>query len=181
MEVFIYPNLSSERGKEVTAKDIWHDPVWSAVIAAVIAAIVIAAATQIKFKWLNRISALWEIQLTMTNAYVKSQRGASYPLKYYVEMRNESSRCIAVRILRYDSKAISLKAFPQEVMQVRFNTNWYPSDPSAEVVAVLPRQLCRVWVGVDEGKFTEAQVVAVAGKIGTLVVLANNKQFTFAL
>lgn len=179
--VFIYPKVFPERRKDMAATDIWHDPVWSAVIAGTIVAIVTAIATQLKFNWVTRISDLWAIKLSVTNAYTSSQPGAGYPLKYYVEMRNDSQRCIAVRVLRYDSKSISVKSFPPEVIQVRFNTSWYPSNPSAEAVALLPRQLCRAWLGVDERIFTEAQVNAAKGKIGTFSVLANKKQFSFEL
>jgi hypothetical protein len=178
---FMYPKIFYERRKAMTMQSIWHDPVWSKVIASAIFAIIVAIAAQLKFDWLKRISNMWSIKLTITTAYVSSQPGAGYPLKYYVEMRNDSSKCVAVRILRYDSKAISLKSFPPEIMQVRFHTKWYPTDQGAETVAVLPGQLCRAWIGVDENIFTEAQVNAAKGNIGTLVLSVNRKQFSFEL
>ncbi len=104
----------------MTFNDVWKDPVWSKVIAGIIAAIGGGIVTQLRYNWLDRLLDRWKVKLVMTHSYPEVHPGAGYPLKYYVEMRNESSKCVAVRILRYDSKAISLKSFPPEVMQVRF-------------------------------------------------------------
>jgi|ERR1035437_415749 hypothetical protein len=117
----------------------------------------------------------------MTNCNVSSQPGAGYPLKYYVEMRNDSSKCIEVRVFNYIPEKINLRSFPPEVMQVRFHTKWFPTDPSTDRVAVLPGQLCKAWIGIDDKKFTEAQVRDATGSIGILIVSANNKHVSFEL
>jgi hypothetical protein len=160
---------------------LWNDSVWSKVIASTIIGIIGAGWAAIRYKWWERFSELWAIELTMTNHSVSAQPGAGYPLKYFIEMRNDSSKCIAVRVLSYSPKTITVKSFPPEVMQVRFYAKWFPTDQSAETVAVLPGQLCRAWIGIDEGKFNEAQVKAAAGSIGTLVVSAHKKHFSFQL
>jgi hypothetical protein len=104
-----------------------------------------------------------------------------YPLKYHVEMRNDSSKSLEVRLSNYKAKAITLKSsFPPEVMQVRFNNRWFPSEPT-DRVAVLPGQLCRAWIGMDDTKFTEAQLSTARGNIGTLIISANGKQVSFEL
>ena len=75
---------------------------------------------------------------------------------------------------------MTVKSFPREVMQIRFHTKWFP-EQSADKVAVLPGQLCRAWIGVDEKTFNEQQVKSAAGQLGTLVVSANKKQFSIEL
>jgi hypothetical protein len=160
---------------------IWIDPVGSKVIAAVIGAVGCAILTQLKYNWLGRLLDKWKVKLVVTHSQPESHAGAGYPLKYYVEMRNDSSRCIEVRLSGYKPKTITLKSFPPEVMQVRFNNKWFPSDP-VDRVAILPRQLCRLWIGIDEQKFNESQVRAARGSIGTLIVsAANRKHFSFEL
>lgn len=42
-------------------------------------------------------------------------------------------------------------------------------------------QLCKARIGIDNGKFNEEQVRAAARQVGTLVVSANKKKFSFAL
>lgn len=159
-------------------KALWNDSVWSKVIAALIifvASSILSIVTSVKLKW------IWRVKLTMTNRGVSSQPGAGYPLKYYIEMRNDSVKSIEVKLLSYSPKAISVKSFPPEVMQVRFHSKWFPPDQGADKVAVLPGQLCRAWIGIDEGKFKEEQVKMASGSIGTLVVSANNKRLSFEL
>ena len=165
---------------------LWSDAVGSKVIAGLITALIIFLVGSIwaavKFKWRERLSRLWSIRLSMINAGVSPQPWApGYPLKYYIEMRNDSSKCLAVGILRYIPNTITVKSFPPEVMQVRFNTKWYPLDTAVDKVAILPGQMCRAWIGIDEAKFNEGQVNAAVGRIGTLVVSANKKHFSFEL
>jgi hypothetical protein len=119
--------------------------------------------------------------MSVTHAATATHIGAGYPLKYYVEMRNDSRRCVAVGLLNYQPDKITVKSFPSEVMQARFQTKWYPPDNGEDRVALLPGQLCRAWIGIDEAKFTEAQVVAAKGNMGTLVVSVNGRQFSFEL
>jgi hypothetical protein len=155
----------------------WHDPVWSKAIATFMIVLSGSIGAWVKTKWSER----WAIKLTKTNCNVSYVPGIGYPLKYYVEMRNDSSKCIEVRVLNYNPKKISVKSFPPEVVQVRFHTKWYPTDHAAERVALLPGQMCRAWIGVDEGKLNEEQVKTAVGSIGTLIVSANGKHISFEL
>lgn len=157
---------------------LWNDPVWSKLIAVAIGGIITALGTALR----QRLTRLSSITLTVTHraAALDTRPGVGYPLKYYIEMRNDSSKCVEVAVIKFDPKNMTVKSFPTEVMQVRFHTKWLP-DPSAERVAVLPGQLCRAWIGIDSGKFNEEQVTAAAGSIGTLIVSANKKQFPIEL
>jgi hypothetical protein len=157
-------------------RQIWHDSVGSKVIAALIIFLTGSIGAWVKTKW----SELWAIKLTMTNHAVGYQAGAGFPLKCHVEMRNDSARSVEVSVSSYNPKNLTLKSFPPEVMQVRFNNKWFPVDP-VDRVAVLPGQLCRAWIGMDDTKFNEVQVNAAAGAIGTLVVSANKKHISFEL
>jgi hypothetical protein len=44
-----------------------------------------------------------------TTSYVRSQPGKGYPLKYYVEMRNDSSKYIEVAVVRYNPKLLAFE------------------------------------------------------------------------
>jgi hypothetical protein len=158
------------------SKDIWQDPVWSKVIAGAIGSIFGGVVTALK----QRLSRLSSIKLTVTHRAVSGQQGRGHPLKYYVEMLNESSKCIEVGIVKYNPKTITVKSFPPEAMQIRFQSEWFP-QASQPKVAVLPGQSCRAWIAIDDQKFTEDQVKAATGHIGTLIVSANKKQFSFEL
>jgi hypothetical protein len=162
-------------------KALWNDSVWSKVIAWAITILIGGMGAAIRFHWWNRISAVWAIKLTMTNGNIICEPWRKgYPLRHYVEMRNDSSKCIEVSVFKYIPNTITVKSFPPEVMQVRFHTEWFPPE-YAERVAVLPGQLCRAWIGIDDRKFNEGQVTAVVGSIGTLVVSANKKHVSFVL
>lgn len=126
---------------------------------------------------------LWSIKLTVTHFDTSyyPKPGIGYPLKYYIEMRNDSGKSIEVSVVKFQPKNIRLKSFPTEVMQVRFHAKWFPSDESVDKVAVYPGQLCRAWIGVNESEFTEQQVKAAVGRIGTLTVSANKKQIPIDL
>lgn len=156
------------------------DSVWSRVTGSVIFAIICAIWAGLKFKWWNRLTARWAIKLTMTNCSIGYQAGVGYPLKCHIEMRNDSSRAVEVRVSDYIPEKIRLKSFPPEVMQIRFNNKWFPPD-SQDRVAVLPGQLCRAWIGLDDATFSEIQAKAATGNIGKLVVSANKKHFSFQL
>jgi hypothetical protein len=160
---------------------IFNDNVQDQVIAGLILAALGAIWAAIKFKWWQRISARWAIKLTKINCYTSFVANIGYPLKYYVEMRNDSSKCIEVRLLNYISNKITAKPLPPEVMQIRFYTKWFPTDLSADRVAVLPGQMCRIWIGLDDKKFTEAQVKDAEGRMGRLVMSANKKEIPFEL
>lgn len=169
--------LFQERANDLNG--FWSN-VWNKVTASIIFAIIAAIFTELRFRWWERLIARWSVKVTMTNSTIGYQAGAGYPLKCHVEIRNDFSKCVEVRVVDYVAKNITLKSFPPEVMQLRFSNKWFPPDPE-DKVAVLPGQLCRAWVGFDDTKFSEAQLNAARGSIGTLVVSANGKQFRFEL
>jgi hypothetical protein len=98
----------------------------------------------------------------------------TYPLKCYVELRNDSTECADVRVSEYKQQTVTLKKFTPDVLQVKLR-EWYPQRDGIDRVAVLPGQLFRAWVGVDEAKFNENQIRGLRGKIGTLVFSVNGK------
>src|ERR1700677_1174476 len=121
----------------------WHDSVWSKVIATIIGTVIISISVQV-WKWPQR---LWRgfllPKLTMMGGYT-DQSGSGYPLKYYMEFRNDSRGCVEVRVPGYEPNTITLKnsVLPPEVLQLRFNTKWSP-EWSTDRVALLPQQMCR--------------------------------------
>jgi hypothetical protein len=159
---------------------LWHDSVWSKVIATAIG----GAAGWIWRKRLTRVwSKVWpspRLTVTHTTPSFDTRSGIWHPLKYYVEMRNDSSKCAEVALVRFDGLKVSVRSFPIEALQIRFHTNWYP-EQSVDRIAVLPGQLCRVWIAVDHSKFDEKQLKAFEGQIGTLVIAANRKQISIKL
>ncbi len=76
----------------MTFHDIWNDPVWSKVIGGLI----VIAATGIG-GLLGKLSGLpkrfWQPVLRKTKGYVSDQSDnpeVGYPLKYYIEVINDS-------------------------------------------------------------------------------------------
>jgi hypothetical protein len=98
-----------------------------------------------------------------------------FPLKCYVQLRNDSAVCADVRILEYKSSTVTLKRFVVDALQLKFRT-WFPTDHGLERLAVLPGQLFQAWIGVDDGKFNANQVNELRGRIGTLVFQVNGKR-----
>jgi TIR domain len=96
----------------------------------------------------------------------------TYPLKCYVQLRNDSASCIDVHLAGYIPNTVTLKQFVSGVLQVKLG-EWYPRPDGVDHVAVLPGQLFRAWVGLDESKFTEDEVRGRSGQIGTLVLTVN--------
>jgi hypothetical protein len=170
--------LGTKRGEGVWdfLKAFWNDSVWSKVIAAAIIFLAGLIGGRLRSLWREP----WSTKLTITNRDIGFKEDAGYPLKYHVEIRNDSSKVVEVRLADYRANKIPLQSFPPEVMQVRFNNKWFPTDP-VDRVAVLPGQLCRAWVGLDSKKFNEVQAKAAMGTIGTLIVSANRKRFSFEL
>ena len=66
------------------------------------------------------------------------------------------------------------------VLQIKFN-RYFPEPDSAERIAVLPRQLFRAWIGIDETKFTDTQIMNLRGKIGTFVLSVNGEHVNLDL
>jgi hypothetical protein len=101
----------------------------------------------------------------------------NFPLKCYVTMQNNSTECADVRVSEFRERTVTLKQFLLDVLQVRLH-EWYPAIDGVDRVAVLPQQLFRAWIGIDESKFTEDRVRALRGQIGTLVLSVDGKLIT---
>jgi len=99
-------------------------------------------------------------------------RKLTYPLKGYVELQNSSMSSIDVRLSEYLPEQVTLKQFVSDVLQVNI-AGWCPQPDGVGHLSVLPGQRFRGWVGFDETKFTQEQVKALRGKIGTLVFSIN--------
>lgn len=110
---------------------------------------------------------------SLSHSDVKPPLG--FPLKMYVEMRNDHPRCINVRLSGYISSLVTLKTLPLDVLQIKYSGTWMPENKTEERVAVLPRQQFRAWVGFDESTFTKEQLEQHRGKIGTLLLRVNGQ------
>ena len=162
----------------MTLHDVWNDPVWSKVIGGVITAGILALSRVLK--WPKRF---WPPALRETHAYASDQSatGAMYPLKYYLEVINDSKKCVAVRVSDYEPDNIKLQKFVPGTLQLMLEGNWFPTPNSTEMLALLPNQRCRAWIGVDAKNFTQADLQRFKGKIGTLTLTANGKKIPFVL
>ena len=99
-----------------------------------------------------------------------------YPLKCYVTFQNNASGTIEVNLYDYTPRYVTLKQFVPEVLQVRLRDKWYPRPDGVDRVALLPTQLCRAWIGLDEKKFDKNQVEKSLAHIGTLVFTINGER-----
>ena len=160
----------------MTFHDVWNDPVWSKVIGGVITAVILAISRLLK--WPKRF---WVPRLRKTHVHASEQAGAMYPLKYYIEVVNDSRKCVEVRVSEFIGNAVSLQKFVQNTLQVMFDGKWFPTDLATETVALLPNQRCRAWIGVDSTKFTRADLERLEGRIGILTLTANGKKLPFHL
>ena len=94
-------------------------------------------------------------------------------------MQNTSTECADVRVSEYRPRTVTLKQFVLDVLQVQLR-EWCPRD-GVDRVAVLPQQLFRAWIGIDERKFNEERVRALRGQIGTLVLSIDGQAISVAL
>jgi hypothetical protein len=94
-----------------------------------------------------------------------------------VTLRNDSKECAEVRLSEYKPKAVPAKDFPLNILQVRFGQQWYPQPDGVERVALLPSQLCRAWIGLNEQLFKaeQARRLLLTAKVGTVVFLVNGR------
>jgi hypothetical protein len=166
-------------------KSLWTDSVGSKVIAGLIVTGILAIIAWIKRQPLTR---LWKyifnwptIKLTIINRRTVVHPGANYPLKHYVEFRNDSRVSVEVRLSQYTPNAITIKRFVHEVLQLRFYTNWFPIPDGAPIVGMFRGQLCQAWLGINDETHTEAQVKSCEGKMGKLTVIVNDKEYSFDL
>jgi hypothetical protein len=176
---------------------VWNDPVWSKIIAAGVLALIGVIGTF--FNWwragfkrlmslLGRIYRL-EPNIKLVNVAIStpspSDPPRQYPLKCYVTLQNSSSECAEIHLSDYkpETALAAVKAFPLEVLQLRFGQRWWPNPDGVDRIAVLPRQMCRAWIGLDEQKLNEAQAnrLLLLGQLGTLVVSVNGKPVSILL
>lgn len=152
----------------------------SGVIGSLIAAAVVGLLVWTRDRWVPRII---RPALRKTHAYPSDQSttGAAYPLKYYLEVINDSKKCVAVRVAEYIPNTVSLQKFVPDTLQVMLAGNWLPTQHSVESVALLPHQRCRAWVGADPSRFSKADLEKLEGKIGKLILTANGKRIPFNL
>jgi hypothetical protein len=158
----------------------WHDPVWSKVITTMIIAVGASTGAAIKFQLVGRLKNYFSPKLTKVNARLSEQVGKTYPLKYYVEFRNDFRKCIEVSLSEYRPGMIDIQVFVPTTMQIFFIT-WVPEQEGVDRVALLPGQKCRLWIAIDPNRFTANQVKAAVGKMGELVVKVNKKDFPVQL
>jgi hypothetical protein len=160
-------------------KSLSSNDIFKGVVASLIAAFLFAAVAKRRM-WLAKLR---KPALRRTHAYSSDQSttGARYPLKYYLEVVNDSRKCVAVRVLEYKPKAVALQKFVPQTLQLMLDSHWFPTPDSVESVALLPNQRCRAWIGVDTTNFTKAQLDRFEGNIGTLILTANSKEVAFDL
>jgi hypothetical protein len=91
-------------------------------------------------------------------------------------MRNDSTICADVRLSAYKPIKVTVKNVPLDVLQLRFGGEWCPRPNGVDRLAVLPGQLFRAWIGIDETKFNDeqAQEHLLQGEVGTLVFTIND-------
>jgi hypothetical protein len=168
--------VGSEASRPGLFARIWQDSVWSKVIGGVITALLFWVWAEARKLWKRDVAQ----KLTPYVADVVPNAGTSFPLKIYVEMRNNTKRCMDVRLVEYKPKNISLERFSPRTLQLFF-LNWQPKDESVERIAVYPGQRFRAWFGADPKKHTEQQVRENIGKLGTLIVSVNGKDIPIDL
>ncbi len=195
-------------------KKIWHDPVWSKVIAALILTILsLLGGTLWKSGasvfgisvplWLVVVVAAgtFAVSVVMMSGILRSIYGFTpelnlvseiipdpdpnqawtFPLKCFVQFRNDSRGCIDVSISDYEPQAVTLKSLGIAVLQVQLNQKWLPADHGMNRLAVLPGQLLQGWIAPDETKFNSTQVRNLKGSLGTLTLLVNGKKLKYKL
>jgi hypothetical protein len=177
-------------------KYAWGDPVWSKVIATLIAALIIGIVSTV---WRKSLLAWWksfrdafraagraqngiipDLKLIQVYSTPPDRAGLTYPIKCYVELRNDSDSCLGVRFSEYKSVAIPAKTILLNVLQIKFGSAWVPF-PEAERVAILPGQLLRIWIPVDEEKYTSDGVNDLRGNIGEIVLLVDGRLMPFRI
>ncbi|MGA2902815.1 MAG: hypothetical protein ABSD98_03220 [Candidatus Korobacteraceae bacterium] len=160
-------------------KSAWTDSVWSKVIAGLIVAGIVSVLANMRFKLFARIKERFSPKLAV-HVRVSFQENAHYPIKIYVEFRNDMVRCIEVSLARYEPDAVTIKPFVPATLQIFFRS-WLPTDEGVDRIALYPGQRGRAWVAADPSKFTAAQVEGFVGRIGTLIIKINGRDFPIPL
>jgi hypothetical protein len=163
---------------------VWNDPVGAGLIATAIVALISTIWASIHFGWWKRfassVSQAWrqsqqfspKISLVQVNATEPDRAGLTYPLKCYVELRNDSEGSIDVRMSNYRPNKVPAKLKLLNVLQLKFSNAWVPTVETDQVAA-LPRQLFRIWIPIDENKYTAQTVNDLRGVIGEVLFIVN--------
>src|SRR5271154_991692 len=166
---------------------VWNDPVGGGLIVAVILALLSAFWASIHLDWWKRFGSLlskaWresqqfspKVSLVQVNATDPDKGRLTYPVKCYVELRNDSEGCIDVRMSNYKPNKVDAKLKLLNVLQLKFSSAWVPVVET-DRVAVLPQQLFRVWIPMDEKKYNAQTVNELRGVIGEVVFAVNGKE-----
>jgi|SRR5271165_335889 len=162
-------------------KQAWQDSVWSKVIATIIVAVLASIWAAIQFRLLGRLRNYFSPKLTKIDVRISDEPGKTFPLKVFVQWRNDSKKCVSVSLSEYRPERITLKRFVPSTLQILFQPRWVPEPEAAALVAVLPGQLCQAWVGADETKCNATQVEALIGKLGVLVIKVNGNDLSVQL
>jgi hypothetical protein len=104
-----------------------------------------------------------------------------YPVKLYVTCRNDSQFPVEVCLSSYEPALVSHRQFNPGVLTILMGQKWLPLDHGVDRLAVLPGQLFKAWVGVDEKKCDAAKVNESKGRIGTIVFQVNGEAVAFDL
>lgn len=177
-------------------KSIWNDSVWSKVIGGLIVSLILAilaAFRKKRFTLAMRVlfgRAVPKAELPPSKPKItvmnvdcppidpNPPQPLMYPLKCYVEMRNDSADTIDVRMINYKHNTVQAKQIVLGVLQVKFN-RWFPVPDASDRIAAYPGQLFRVWIPMDEkGSFTNSAVNSLRGKIGTLILSVNGEEIS---
>jgi hypothetical protein len=180
--------------------DVWTDVVWSKVIAGIILLAISAVLAAMRWETLKRFVAAFlvawresppvaqmeslppKISLVQVIATAPAPGPTlTYPVKCYVEMRNDSAGCIDVRLSDYRANRVPAKLKLLNVLQLKFLNAWVPPVVEADRVAVLPQQLFRIWIPIDETRFTADIVNGFIGVIGEVVLLVNEAEIVLAI
>jgi hypothetical protein len=186
-------------------KRIWTDPVASQVIAGIILAMLAVGRAVYRENFMKPYPVpLWAIFLIAFvfvrtwSLFVRKRKPKisvqsvvatdppsgvqlTYPVKLYVTCRNDSKFAIDVRMLEYKPKLVQHRQFVPGVVQILIGQAWLPSDHGVERIAVLPGQLFKAWIGVDERQCDAVKVNGLKGRIGTLVLSVNDRPIPFEL
>jgi hypothetical protein len=155
-------------------------PVWSALLMLIAGFLV----SILSLSKLGRTTFASEPKVVLGEVFVyppDSKKTLTFPLKCHAVFRNESERCIEVRVQGYEPGLVTLQQFVFRVLQVEMKDGWVPEPEATDVIAVLPKQYFRAWVGVDATRFTADIVRKQFGKIGILTLSVNGRPMPFQL
>ena len=105
----------------------------------------------------------------------------AHPVKIRWTFRNDSPGCVTVRLHDFHPKNIKLEGLPPGVLQVLMGQQWLPVQDGVAEVALLPGQMFKGWLPVEQTLYTAAQVRGHINNLGTLFLKVNDKLQKFEL